>query len=153
MIPNWLYMSPSDSPDHPGSIYTIQNLQRSPIPQTSNWSGTFVLLFLTIFLKSRFFLNLQLLKSRFYSTVSFFTSNIGSQENWGFDHCSSGVSGKGIKVINVGSNAGQDSGCSDQGVKSSNQLWQVSDFNLLGNSRSWKVKKKIWTSLDKFRQV
>ena len=30
-----LYMSPSDSSDHPGSIlYTIQNLQRSPIPQT-----------------------------------------------------------------------------------------------------------------------
>ena len=22
-------------------VYTIQNLQRSPIPQTSNWSGTF----------------------------------------------------------------------------------------------------------------
>ena len=22
-------------------FYTIQNLQRSPIPQTSNWSGTF----------------------------------------------------------------------------------------------------------------
>ena len=34
-------MSPSDSPDHPGSIYDSQNLQRSPIPQTSNWSGTF----------------------------------------------------------------------------------------------------------------
>ena len=36
MIPNWLYMSPCDSPDHPRSIF-----QRSPIPQTSNWSGTF----------------------------------------------------------------------------------------------------------------
>ena len=34
-------MSPSDSPDHPGSIYTIQNLQRFPIPQISNWSGNF----------------------------------------------------------------------------------------------------------------
>ena len=36
-------MSPSDSPDHPGSIlyHCIQNLQRSPIPQTSNWLGTF----------------------------------------------------------------------------------------------------------------
>ena len=34
-------MSPSDSPDHPGSIYTIPNLQRSPISQISNWSGTF----------------------------------------------------------------------------------------------------------------
>ena len=35
-------MSPSDFLDHPGSIYTIQNLQRSPNPQTSNWSGTFL---------------------------------------------------------------------------------------------------------------
>ena len=26
-------------------FYTIQNLQRSPIPQNSNWSGTFFLLF------------------------------------------------------------------------------------------------------------
>ena len=43
MIPNWLYMSSSDFPDHPGSI---QNLQRSPIPQTSNWSGTFFCCFL-----------------------------------------------------------------------------------------------------------
>ena len=31
-------MSPSDSPDQ---FYGIQNLQNSPIPQTSNWSGTF----------------------------------------------------------------------------------------------------------------
>ena len=85
---------------------------------------------------------------KLHCTVSIFTSNIGSQENWGFDHCSSGVSGKGIKVINVGSNAGQDSSCSNQGVESSNQLWQVSDFNLFGNGRSWKIK-----SLDKFRQV
>ena len=27
-------------------FYTIQNLQRSPIPQTSNWSGTFCCCFL-----------------------------------------------------------------------------------------------------------
>ena len=46
MIPNWFYMSPSDTPDHPGSIYTIQNCQRSPIPQTSNWSGIFFCCFL-----------------------------------------------------------------------------------------------------------
>ena len=44
MIPNWLHMSPSDSPDHPGSIY--YHLQRSHIPQTSNWSGTVFCCFL-----------------------------------------------------------------------------------------------------------
>ena len=27
-------------------FYTIQNLQRPPIPQTSNWSGTFICCFL-----------------------------------------------------------------------------------------------------------
>ena len=98
-------------------------------------------------IRAKFFTKKKLV-IKLYCTVSIFTSNIGSQENWGFDHCSSGVSGKGIKVINVGSNAGQDSSCSDQGVESSNQLWQVSNFNLLGDGRSWKV-----TSLDKFRQV
>ena len=40
-------MSPSDSPDHPGSIlYPVQNLQWPPIPQTSNWSGTIFCCFL-----------------------------------------------------------------------------------------------------------
>ena len=29
-----------------GQSYTIQNLQRSPIPQNSNWSGTFFCYFL-----------------------------------------------------------------------------------------------------------
>mgnify|MGYP001420255131 CR=1 FL=1 len=35
MIPNRLHMSLSDK------FYTIHNLQRSPIPQTSNWSETY----------------------------------------------------------------------------------------------------------------
>ena len=31
MIPNWLYMSPSDSPDHPGSIlYRLESLEAPP---------------------------------------------------------------------------------------------------------------------------
>ena len=34
-------MIPSDSPDLQDQFYTIQNLQRSPVPQTSNWPGTF----------------------------------------------------------------------------------------------------------------
>ena len=36
-------MSPSDSPDHPGSILyqPFRVFKRSPILQTSNWSGTF----------------------------------------------------------------------------------------------------------------
>ena len=78
-------------------------------------------------------------------TISIFTSNKGPQENWGFDHCSSRVSGKGIEMVNVSGNAGQDSGSADQRVESSNQLRQVSNFDLLGNGRSWKNNK--------FRQV
>ena len=38
MIPHWLYVSSSNSPDQ---FYTVQNIQRSLIPQTSKWSGTF----------------------------------------------------------------------------------------------------------------
>ena len=34
-------MSPSDSPDHPGSILYHSESSEVPIPQTSNWSGTF----------------------------------------------------------------------------------------------------------------
>ena len=41
IIPNSSYTSPSDPLIIQDQFYTIQNLQRSPIPQTSNWSGTF----------------------------------------------------------------------------------------------------------------
>ena len=42
MIQNWLYMSPGDSPlIIQDQFYTIQNIQRSHISKTSNWSGTF----------------------------------------------------------------------------------------------------------------
>ena len=41
MIPNFLYISPSVPLIIQNQFVTIQNLQRSPIPQTSNWSGTF----------------------------------------------------------------------------------------------------------------
>ena len=35
-------MPPSDSPDHPGSIlYRSESSEVPPIPQTSNWPGTF----------------------------------------------------------------------------------------------------------------
>ena len=35
-------MSPSDSPDHPGSIFLYHSESSEvPIPQTSDWSGTF----------------------------------------------------------------------------------------------------------------
>ena len=49
--PEWFRtdcMCPSDSPDHLGSLLYHSELQRSPIPQTSNWAGTFFLLFLTV---------------------------------------------------------------------------------------------------------
>ena len=39
----WLQVIPLIIQDQ---FYTIQNLQRSPIPQTSNWSGTFFCFFL-----------------------------------------------------------------------------------------------------------
>ena len=39
-------MSPSDPLIIQDQFYTIQNLQRSPIQQTSNWSGTFFCCFL-----------------------------------------------------------------------------------------------------------
>ena len=34
MIPNWLYMSPSDSPDHPGSI--LYHSESSEVPYSTN---------------------------------------------------------------------------------------------------------------------
>ena len=34
MIPNWLYMSPSDSPDHPGSI--LYRSESSEVPYSTN---------------------------------------------------------------------------------------------------------------------
>ena len=43
IIPNWLYMSPSDSTDHQGSIF-IQNLPRSPIPKPVTGQEPFLLL-------------------------------------------------------------------------------------------------------------
>ena len=46
IIPNSSYMSPSDPLIIQDQFYTIQNLQRSPIQQTSNWSGTFFCCFL-----------------------------------------------------------------------------------------------------------
>ena len=46
MIPNLLYMSPSDSLDHPGSI--LYNLESSEVPYSTNRIGQeFLLLFLT----------------------------------------------------------------------------------------------------------
>ena len=39
-------LTPSDSPDHQGSILYHSELQRSPIPQTRNWPGTFFCCFL-----------------------------------------------------------------------------------------------------------
>ena len=49
--------------------YTIQNLQRSPTPQTSNWSGTFFCCFLqqTVF--------------KTHITLKYFLTTIGSWKN------------------------------------------------------------------------
>ena len=48
MIPNWSYIIWVQviSLIIQDPFYTIQNLQRSPSPQTSNWSGTFFAVFL-----------------------------------------------------------------------------------------------------------